>query len=115
MMDEAEIQKRETDSYIEKIKHKIHSFKRKFLLAIDNVRCLNEQDYQSFLKFICDIATNKFKILFESNKFDVTHHSDKFVIKKVEKLRNEVSIDLFIAKIPLAEDDKNAFLDWDKI
>jgi len=50
--------------------------------------------------------------MFESNLFDVSHHNDQFVVKKVEKLRNEVSIDLFIAKIPLSEDDKNAFLDY---
>ena len=53
--------------------------------------------------------------MFTSYKFNINHHCDKFVVKKIEKLRKEVVIDLFINKIPLSEDDKNAFLDYENI
>ena len=61
------------------------------------------------------MATPEFKILFTSNRFDAKSHIDKFVVKKVNRLRNEDSINLFIAKIPLSEDEKNEFLDYSKI
>ena len=70
------------------------------------------EEYDQFLEFLCDVASNTFKILFTSYKFNINHHCDKFVVKKIEKLRKEVVIDLFINKIPLSEDDKNAFLDY---
>ena len=82
------------------------------MLSIDNIRSLHDEDYDLFLKFIIEVASNTFKILFTSYKFSVNYHCDYYVVKKIEKLRNEVSIDLFVSKIPLSEDDKHAFLDY---
>ena len=65
------------------------------------------------MKFINEIAAPNFKILFTSNKFQINHFVEKFVVKKVEKLKNQFSIDLFINKIPLSEEDKRSFLDYE--
>ena len=62
-----------------------------------------------------EIAGPNFKVLFTSNKFQIKHFVEKFIVKKVEKLKPQFSIDLFINKIPLSEEDKRQFLDYGNI
>jgi len=70
---------------------------------MDNLHHLQRENHEKFLKFINEIASRQFKVLFTSDMFDMKCFGDGFMVKKIQKLKREYAVDLFIKKIPLGE------------
>ena len=85
------------------MKFKAGTFKKKFLLSMDNLHHLQGENHEDFLKFINEIASSHVKVLFTSDMFDMKIFGGGFMVKKIQKLKKEYAVDLFIKKIPLGE------------
>ena len=100
---------------LERLRAKIHSLDKKFLLALDNLDHLEAGSHEQFLTFIAEVSSSSCKVLFTSNKFSMKYFSEKFCVKKIQKLKKSDSVDLFMKKIPLSDNDKKNFLDFENI
>mmetsp|Transcript_10048 Transcript_10048/g.15308 ORF Transcript_10048/g.15308 Transcript_10048/m.15308 type:complete len:245 (+) Transcript_10048:4484-5218(+) len=99
---------------VELLKNKLSRF-RKFLLAIDNIDHLQKDNHEQFLQFLFGISTPSLKIMFTSSKFSPNVFNEGFAVKKIQKLKKYDSVDLFMKKIPLADGDKQQFLDFENV
>ena len=105
----------DTQAEVESLKFKVGTLKKKFLLSIDNLHHLQRESQEKFLKLINEIASPQVKVLFTSDQFDMKCFGDGFMVKKIQKLKREYAVDLFIKKIPLGDADKKAFLEYANI
>ena len=67
------------------------------------------------LKFINEIATDKLKVLYSSSNFHLGIFKDQYAVKKVQRLKVDEAVELFMTKIPLGQKDKKEFLDFGQI
>ena len=62
-----------------------------------------------------EIASPHVKVLFTSNKISVKEFGEGFSVKKIQKLKIADSVELFLKKIPLGDQDKKNFLEYANI
>jgi len=74
----------EIQDEIKILKAKLDKFKHKFLFSIDNMRHLDGEDHEKFLKFLVEISSDHVKVAFTSSKFNVeVFEGAKFSVKKI--------------------------------
>ena len=61
------------------------------------------------------MASAEVKVLYTSAKFQVDVFDESYSVKKIQKLRKAESVDLFLKKIPLSEDDKKLLFEHECI
>lgn len=66
------------------LKAKLDKFKHKFLFSLDNMRHLEGEDHEKFLKFLIEISSDHVKVAFTSSKFNPeVFEGTKFMCKKI--------------------------------
>lgn len=85
-------------------------------MAVDHTNSLNQADTKKFHKFLNEVASSQTKILFTSCAFEPSSMIEgAYAVKRVQRLQRKEAIELFMAKIPLADRDKKEFLDFSQI
>ena len=83
---------------------------------MDNIHHLDKENHEDFLKFLDEVVSlGRVKVLFASNKYAPHCFNEGFSVKKIQKLKKHDSVDLFVKKIPLGENDKKQFLEYSNI
>ncbi|CDW80630.1 nb-arc domain protein [Stylonychia lemnae] len=108
--------KQEKSRLLKQIYKKFQRFKKGLLLVLDNIDDIAvdyQNDIVNLLTNIVQDSTNSIKILFSSSVF--FEQLENYKVKKLRGLSQQHSVELFLTKIPLQNEDLNQFLSWERI